>query len=343
MSKSVLVLVEGDGIVEGCQRIRLPLQSSDLDSFRNALLDALRATSTTAPAPQIPKDVKIQIFDPKSQSFETLTTERLLTSSNCRLRLVDPNAETSPWPLSSDQQILALPWKEFNVNLMDGSFQINNKSLRIQEVVNAGLGTGLNVWDGSIALAKYLESRSDLVENKIILELGAGTGLVGIAAAMLGARQVVVTDLEYSLVNLQRNILLNQQPDENSNNHLLPIEANVLDWFHPEDFELWTDKIRNSIWTPDIILASDVVWVDSLVEPLVQTLTYICTMAVADRQNPPMILMSYQRRSRVVENHLFQALREHDFQIDPLPKEEVRSERIEIFQITFQQKDDHSR
>ena len=41
-------------------------------------------------------------------------------------------------------------------------------------------GTGLNVWDGSLLLARYLEKRPEIVRNKkVVLELGSGCGLVG--------------------------------------------------------------------------------------------------------------------------------------------------------------------
>jgi len=38
----------------------------------------------------------------------------------------------------------------------------------------------------AVVLAEYLETHRSLVENKAVLELGAGTGLVGIFTAMLG-------------------------------------------------------------------------------------------------------------------------------------------------------------
>lgn len=46
------------------------------------------------------------------------------------------------------------------------------------------------VWDAAIVLAKYLETKAFLKSNglasKNVLELGAGTGIVGLVAATLG-------------------------------------------------------------------------------------------------------------------------------------------------------------
>lgn len=52
------------------------------------------------------------------------------------------------------------------------------------------------VWDAGLVLTQYLAARPHVIAPpKRCIELGAGTGAAGIAAALLGA-QVVVTDLE---------------------------------------------------------------------------------------------------------------------------------------------------
>ena len=62
--------------------------------------------------------------------------------------------------------------------------------------------TGLTVWDSSVVLAKYLERechsagrRGGLLRGKVVLELGSGAGLVGLAALHLGARKVYCTSV----------------------------------------------------------------------------------------------------------------------------------------------------
>ena len=80
-----------------------------------------------------------------------------------------------------------------------------------------GIGTGAVVWDGAVVLMKYLEklelesrSRSEhgkgYFASKSVIELGAGTGAVGIAAAALGAKSVAITDLDEILFLTRQNV-----------------------------------------------------------------------------------------------------------------------------------------
>jgi predicted nicotinamide N-methyase len=53
----------------------------------------------------------------------------------------------------------------------------------------------LYTWPAAVVLARYLaRHQATLVAGAVCLELGAGTGLVGTAAALLGAARVVLTD-----------------------------------------------------------------------------------------------------------------------------------------------------
>jgi predicted nicotinamide N-methyase len=51
-------------------------------------------------------------------------------------------------------------------------------------------------WAGGQALARYLLDNRDTVAGKRVLDLGAGSGLVAIAAAKAGAAPVVAADIE---------------------------------------------------------------------------------------------------------------------------------------------------
>jgi len=73
------------------------------------------------------------------------------------------------------------------------------------------LETGDSLWHGAIELVKYLLQHPELVRHRHVLELGAGTGLVGIVAAALGAKSVTITDLECQQSLIQQNIDLNKE------------------------------------------------------------------------------------------------------------------------------------
>jgi predicted nicotinamide N-methyase len=74
---------------------------------------------------------------------------------------------------------------------------------------------GLCVWDASLCFLRYLEANpreATAIQGASVLELGAGTGVLGLALAhCLGAR-VVLTDLPSVLPNLSSNLAANPLP-----------------------------------------------------------------------------------------------------------------------------------
>ncbi|XP_035677136.1 protein N-lysine methyltransferase METTL21A-like [Branchiostoma floridae] len=67
---------------------------------------------------------------------------------------------------------------------------------------------GKRIWPGGEAFAEYLESGELSLEDKKVIELGAGTGLVGIVASLLGA-DVTITDLPDILPCTAENVTSN--------------------------------------------------------------------------------------------------------------------------------------
>ncbi|TPI67104.1 methyltransferase [Mesorhizobium sp. B3-1-3] len=51
-------------------------------------------------------------------------------------------------------------------------------------------------WAGGAVLARYILDRPSIVAGKRVLDLGAGSGLVGIAAAKAGARAVIAAEID---------------------------------------------------------------------------------------------------------------------------------------------------
>ena len=65
-------------------------------------------------------------------------------------------------------------------------------------------------WAGGLALARYVLDNPSIVAGRRVLDLGAGSGLVGIAAAKAGARQVVAAEVDpYAVAALKLNMQLN--------------------------------------------------------------------------------------------------------------------------------------
>src|SRR5512146_355831 len=51
-------------------------------------------------------------------------------------------------------------------------------------------------WAGGQALARYVLDNQEAVRGRRVLDFGAGSGLVGIAAAMAGAQSVLAADID---------------------------------------------------------------------------------------------------------------------------------------------------
>lgn len=68
------------------------------------------------------------------------------------------------------------------------------------------------MWAGTMCLLQWLSEPQNrgLFEGKSVLELGSGTGIIGLSLAQMGARRVVLTDLEQQLPLLRSNIAFNE-------------------------------------------------------------------------------------------------------------------------------------
>ncbi|SCB56620.1 Predicted nicotinamide N-methyase [Rhizobium aethiopicum] len=55
-------------------------------------------------------------------------------------------------------------------------------------------------WAGGVVLGRYLLDRPEMVDGRRVLDLGAGSGLVAIAASKAGARAVTAVDIDANAV-----------------------------------------------------------------------------------------------------------------------------------------------
>jgi len=77
-------------------------------------------------------------------------------------------------------------------------------------------------WPGGQALARYVLDRPELVRNRRVLDIAAGSGLAAIAAAKAGAARVVANEIDdFAAVALALNAALNGAAVEVSRRDLL--------------------------------------------------------------------------------------------------------------------------
>lgn len=66
---------------------------------------------------------------------------------------------------------------------------------------------GEYIWPTPLFMCEFLKRNSELVKGKRVLELGSGTGIVGLYAAKLGAAHVTLTDfIDFNIEGIKRNI-----------------------------------------------------------------------------------------------------------------------------------------
>lgn len=146
------------------------------------------------------------------------------------------------------------------------NYRFSSEELKISQVFSANLGVAAQVWDAALYLCRYLE-KLDL-KGKRVIELGAGTGIVGILAARLGA-EVTLTDLPHALPQLQRNVSANRPPSgwPSVTPTVLPLSWGLDQEQFPSDW--------------DLVLGADIVYLSDTYPLLMDTLTHLCQEGAA--------------------------------------------------------------
>lgn len=133
-------------------------------------------------------------------------------------------------------------------------------------------------WDSAFVLAAYIYQSSNDFKDKIIIELGAGTGLPSIVAAKVNAKKCILTERaneDKILENINQNIILNNV--ENICNSM-PLSWGYID--------------SNQLQAFDYILAADVFYSSEDFDYLFMTIASIMSL----NQNT-IFLTTYQERT----------------------------------------------
>ena len=157
--------------------------------------------------------------------------------------------------------------------------------------------TGLVVWPISASLCRFLHRHPLLVRGRSVLELGSGTGLVGLVAASLGAQCVLTDSSEPSLVLCKHNAQLNQLQ------HSLRVAS--LSW-GDDDTELTAAVPADAASAAsracfDLVIGSDCAYKLSALDALFESVDLLLSRSASlspdsPSLSPPLFLLSFQPR-----------------------------------------------
>ncbi|NXN32091.1 EFMT3 methyltransferase, partial [Nycticryphes semicollaris] len=182
--------------------------------------------------------------------------------------------------------------------------------LRIAQHHGPRLGLAASVWEAALSLCRYIEEQRLDFRGQRVIELGAGTGIVGILVALLGG-DVTITDQPAALDQIRENIQLNF-PGGGARPR---VEALV--WGQEED------TVRGEY---DVILGSDIVYHPPSSPPLLGTRRRLCS----PRAIP--LLCTKMRGGDSGARHFFHQMLPPYFQVQLLQREP--EEEIEIYRVT---------
>ncbi|EFC49475.1 predicted protein, partial [Naegleria gruberi] len=112
---------------------------------------------------------------------------------------------------------------------------------------------GNYLWNSARCLCQYFYENPSAIQGKTVIELGAAGGLPSLACGKLGAKKVIITDIDDGdlIPNLKRNVALNFDED----NTVMEVRGHA-----------WGEKLEQTFGkgeekeTFDIILLSDLLF-----------------------------------------------------------------------------------
>ena len=186
----------------------------------------------------------------------------------------------------------------------------SERFLKVTEGNADSIDSGARIWDSGRALSSWIAK--ELEPGKCVLELGAGTGIVGLTAAAKGAKSVILTDQPEMVPLLEQNIASN---DLSVNTKAVPLL-----WGCDQEetisslAEASSTMDGASTETPffDVICGSDILYSPENLPLLLDTIIQVCTPSKTE------VVLAYPRR---FTEDMFLELAEEYFDI--FPEEEI--------------------
>ncbi|XP_051869198.1 EEF1A lysine methyltransferase 3-like [Pristis pectinata] len=148
------------------------------------------------------------------------------------------------------------------MSLEEKDYQFGGHTVKISLFKESFLGVSAYVWGPGLALCQYFEAEKFNFTGKKLLELGSGSGIVGILATLLGG-DVTLTDKPHVLKQIEYNVSANIPL---GSRHRIKISSLV-----------WGTDQKNYPNDFDFILGSDIVYSPIQFPFLLQTLQDLCS------------------------------------------------------------------
>ena len=168
--------------------------------------------------------------------------------------------------------------------------------------------TGVTLWQAAPRLANYLQQQQQhqqvitMIQNQRVLELGAGLGLCGIVAHVLGAQLVVMTDGDTQTLQQMRQNAAQAafRDDESASSDGGVVQCRQLIWGSPH-----MEAFQQTHGTFDVILGADVIYTKASTEPLMDTVAHLL-----EKPHGQFILSRYNKWNGVSDETVLQAAKE---------------------------------
>ncbi|XP_059843592.1 EEF1A lysine methyltransferase 3-like [Hypanus sabinus] len=134
-------------------------------------------------------------------------------------------------------------------------------TLKISMFKDSSLGVSAYVWEPGIELCQHFQNVKMNFFGKRILELGSGTGIVGVLAVLLGG-DVTLTDKPDVLKQIEHNVSANIPSHSRHRANIGTLVWGTDQDNYPSDF--------------DIIIGSDIVYSPTQFPNLIKTLQHFC-------------------------------------------------------------------
>lgn len=178
--------------------------------------------------------------------------------------------------------------------------------------------SGQTLWCGSLCIIHYLSANPNLLLNSVVIELGSGTGVLGMTCKVLGAKTVYLTD--HDEISIQHMTSDSQQNE---------VEVNIcrLDWFSPDrSIEYINDGLSSFSNNAArlLVLAGDVIYKSALIDPFFDTLIKLLRLPQSFL-NPSVAYLCHVPRAGVRHEDVVMAARERNLVIEEIDILDERS------------------